>query len=118
MHSLFKQFDINNKNEIDLETYHKAIEKNKDLLEIFEFLSRGISNTVNKREKEIEMKIVQNLSDVELQVENLLKIIECENEIECHEISKKLLLTNGFAKFFKKIDSNALPYKKISFFTF
>ena len=82
MHILFKHFDIHDKNEVDLQSYKDAIANNKELLEIFDFLCRGISQTVNPKEKENELKIAQSLINMEMQLQNLTLIINDDQKFK------------------------------------
>ena len=100
---LFKQFDIDNKGKVDLECYKQALKKNKDLIEIFNFLCRGISNSVNNKEKQFEIQVLENLSNIENQVETIISTIRenkynnnIENLIENN--NKEEFLTSSIDK--------------------
>ena len=72
---IFNQMDEQNLNRVDLKAYKAALQKNPNLLEIFDFLNRGITEQINNQQEAGSSKekvIAKQLGTIERNLQDLI----------------------------------------------
>jgi hypothetical protein len=73
---IFNQIDEQNLNRVDIKAYKSALKKNPNLLEIFDFLNRGITEQINNQQESgsssKEQVIAKQLGTIERNLQDLI----------------------------------------------